>query len=111
MYNCKIGFSSSVLSEDTNSSTSTSSSVSESGSITLPQSLFKSLNLSNDTEIGVLFGAYKSSILFPQANQTNIDFAVDSTLVSATIIGFEDHIIDLEEDVSIMLRLHSEVSS
>lgn len=85
--------------------TGTASSV----SITLPPSLFGNLNQSSDTEINLLFGAYKSSSLYPQANQTDENFAVASSVISATVIGLENDIMNLTEDVSIVLKLDSEV--
>ncbi|ORU94333.1 MAG: hypothetical protein A6F71_09235 [Cycloclasticus sp. symbiont of Poecilosclerida sp. M] len=81
------------------------------GSIALPPGLFR--NLSNSTELAFLFGAYRSSALYPLANQTDKNFSVASTVISSTVIGFEDDIADLDEDdnVVIVLKLHSEVGS
>ena len=61
----------------------------------LPQTLFRSLNLSNDSSIGLLFGVYKDSILFPQANQTNEQFQIASSVISANVIGYDEDIYDL----------------
>ena len=89
-------------------SSPTSSATSQSASISLPQSIFTDLlNTSNETEMSFLFGALNSSILYPQANQTNENFTVDSAIISATIIGHT--VMNLSEDVTIAIKLHSEV--
>ena len=91
-------------------SSPTSSATSQSASISLPQSIFTDLlNTSNETEMSFLFGALNSSILYPQANQTNENFTVDSAIISATIIGYEHTVMNLSEDVTIAIKLHSEV--
>ena len=79
------------------------------GSIALPPGLFR--NLSNSTETALLFGAYRSSALYPLASQIHENFSVASTVISSTVIGFEDDIANLDEDdnVVIELKLHSEV--
>lgn len=81
----------------------------ESGSIALPASLFHYLNLSNDTEISFLFGSYKSAVLFPQTNQTHANFSVESTIISTTVIGYEEDIKGLSEDIIINTTLHDKV--
>ena len=86
-------------------------STSESGSIVLPPSLFGQLNFSNDTEISFLFGSYQSAVMFPQANQTDENFSVESSIISTTIIGYEGVVKNLSEDVVIILTLHDKVST
>lgn len=89
-------------------------------SITLPPNLFNQSS-ANDSEISILFGMYTSSVLFPlpedsmlftDANETYDTFAVASTLVSATIVGFENRTFSdmgVEFEVTIVLKLDSEV--
>ena len=89
--------------------TSTTDPTSDADSIVLPSSLFSSLNLSNNSEISFLFGSYKSSVLFPQANQTDENFSVESSIISTTVIGYEDVTKNLTEDVVIIMTLHDEV--
>ena len=89
-------------------------------SIILPPYIFNQLNWNSDDEISILFGMYDSSILFPlpedsmlftNPNVTYETFAVASTLVAATIVGFENQTFDMGTDfeVYIILKLHSEV--
>lgn len=79
-------------------------------SIVLPPSLFSNLNLSNQTEISILFGVHSSSLLYPLANVHDENFTVASSIVFCTIVGYEEETVNLTEDVTIVMQLHSEVS-
>ncbi len=93
-------------------------------SITLPQDLFQNLfqNLTAADNISVLFNTYDSSALFPISNETqyrlsNITdpkvvgrFQVASSLVSATVVGYDVRNLPNNTKVTIILKLQSNVS-
>ena len=85
-------------------------------SIILPPEVFNSSVLRDEEEIAMVFAQYDSSVLYPlpsnsalftDENVTYTNFSVASTLLTATIVGYE--IIDLEVNVSYVLKLDSEV--
>ena len=85
-------------------------------SIILPPEVFNSSVLRDEEEIAMVFAEYDSSVLYPlpsnsalftDENVTYTNFSVASTLLTATIVGYE--IIDLEVNVSYVLKLDSEV--
>jgi hypothetical protein len=85
-------------------------------SITIPPEVFNSSVLRDEEEIAMVFAEYDSSILYPlpsnstlftDENVTYTNFSVASTLLTATIVGHE--IIDLEINVSYVLKIDSEV--
>ena len=57
----------------------------------------------------VLYPLPPDSVLFTEENVTYTNFSVASTLLTATIVGHEDEIVDLETDVLITLKLNNEV--
>ena len=57
----------------------------------------------------VLYPLPTNSVLFTDENVTYTNFSVASTLLTATIVGYEDEIVDLEVNVTIILKLESEV--
>ena len=57
----------------------------------------------------VLYPLPPNSVLFTDENVTYTNFSVASTLLTATIVGHEDEIVDLEANVTIVLKLESEV--
>ena len=93
-------------------------------SITLPSNLFQNLfqNLTAADDVSVLFNTYDSSVLFPISNETqyklaNISdpklvgrFQVASSLVSATVVGYDVHNLPNNTKVTIILKLQSNVS-
>ena len=85
-------------------------------SIIIPPEVFNSSVLRDEEEIAMVFAEYDSSVLYPlpsnsalftDENVTYTNFSVASTLLTATIVGYE--IIDLEVNVSYVLKLDSEV--
>ena len=85
-------------------------------SIIIPPEVFNSSVLRDEEEIAMVFAEYDSSVLYPlpsnsalftDENVTYTNFSVSSTLLTATIVGYE--IIDLEVNVSYILKLDSEV--
>lgn len=50
------------------------------------------------------------SVLFTDENVTYSNFSVASTLLTATIVGHEDDIVDLDVDVTVVLKLDSKVT-
>ncbi len=105
-------------------------------SITLPPNLFNNLIIGEETvgllgetsgllpgdDISVLFNTYDSSTVFPISNETqyrlaNISdpelvgqFQVASSLVSATVIGYDVLNLPNNTKVTIILKLQSNVS-
>ena len=86
--------------------------------ITLPPELFNSSVLRDEEEISMVFAEYDSSVLYPlppnsalftDENETYANFSVASTLLTATIVGHEDDMVELETSVTIILKLESEV--
>ena len=74
--------------------------------------------LRDEEEISMVFAEYDSSVLYPlppnsvlftDENVTYTNFSVASTLLTATIVGHEDEIFDLEAEVTIVLKLESKV--
>ena len=57
----------------------------------------------------VLYPLPPNSVLFTDENVTYTNFSVASTLLTATIVGHEDEIFDLEAEVTIVLKLESKV--
>lgn len=77
--------------------------------ISLPQSLFQMINNSDD--IGVFFGVYEMATLFPvgeanTASDPSRQFQVCSNVVAATV-GQNTSIQNLEEPVTVVLRLQT----
>ena len=88
----------------------------DSVSIVIPPEVFNSSVLRDEEEIAMVFAEYDSSILYPlppnsalftNENVTYSNFSVASTLLTATIVGHE--IVDLEINVTFVLKLDSEV--
>ena len=75
------------------------------GSILLPSELFVELS---DTNTGLVFTLFESSVLFPLFNEMRPTFAVASTVVGATIAGQDTS--NLPRNVTIVLRLADSVS-
>lgn len=69
----------------------------------LPPAIFR--NQTNGS-VGIVFGSFNSSRLFPLVNKSLDTFAVASTIVSATILG---NVSELESSVYVVLQLESEV--
>jgi hypothetical protein len=87
-------------------------------SITIPPEVFNSSVLRDEEEIAMVFAEYDSSILYPlpsnstlftDENVTYTNFSVASTLLTATIVGHEDDIVDLDVDITLVLKLESKV--
>ena len=87
--------------------------------IILPPELFNSSVLRDEEEISMVFAEYDSSVLYPlppnsalftDENETYANFSVASTLLTATIVGYEDNMVELETNITIILKLESEVS-
>ena len=87
-------------------------------SIIIPPEVFNSSVLRDEKEIAMVFAEYDSSVLYPlpsnsalftDENVTYTNFSVASTLLTATIVGHEDEIVDLDVDITIVLKLESKV--
>ena len=87
-------------------------------SITIPPEVFNSSTLRDEEEIVMVFAEYDSSVLYPlppdsalftDENVTYTNFSVASILLTATIVGHENDIVDLEINVTLILKLDSEV--
>ena len=87
--------------------------------IIVPPEVFNSSVLDGEEEISMVFAEYDSSVLYPlppdsvlftEENVTYTNFSVASTLLTATIVGHEDEIVDLAIDVTIVLKLDSKVN-
>ena len=85
--------------------------------IIIPPEVFNSSVLNGEEEIAVVFAEYDSSVLYPlppdsvlftDENVTYTNFSVASTLLTATIVGYEN-IDNLDVDVTIVLKLDSKV--
>lgn len=85
--------------------------------IILPPELFNMTKTNGSDDLSILFGMYDSAVLFPlpensmlytSPNETYETFLVDSTVVAATIIGFEDLTFN-DTEVTIVLNLHNPV--
>ena len=68
----------------------------------------------------MVFAEYDSSVLYPlppnsalftDENVTYTNFSIASTLVTATIVGHETDIVDLETNVTFLLKITSEVTT
>ena len=75
--------------------------------ISLPQSLFQTIN--NSANIGVFYGLYETATLFP-VGRGNTDKSAPRQIqvcsrVLATTVGQNITILNLEEPVTVMLRL------
>ena len=88
--------------------------------IILPPEVFNSSVLSDEEEISMVFAEYDSSVLYPlppnselftDENVTYTNFSVASTLLTATIVGYEDKMVELDTNITIILKLDSEVMS
>ena len=86
--------------------------------IIVPPEVFNSSVLDGEEEISMVFAEYDSSVLYPlppdsvlftEENVTYTNFSVASTLLTATIVGHEDEIVNLSTNVTIILKLESEV--
>ena len=86
--------------------------------IMIPPEVFNSSVLEGEEEIAMVFAEYDSSVLYPlpqdselftDENVTYTNFSVASTLLTATIVGYEDTMVDLTTNVTIVLKLESEV--
>ena len=76
------------------------------GSISLPAQLFATLS---DSNLGLVFTMFNTSVLYPLANETRETFAVASSVVGATVAG---HIVrGLSSNVTIVLKLNESVST
>ena len=80
--------------------------------------MFNSSVLEGEKEIAMVFAEYDSSVLYPlpqnselfaDENVTYTNFSVSSNLVTASIVGHEDDVIDLQAYVSIFFTLNPEV--
>ena len=87
-------------------------------SIIIPPEVFNSSVLRDEEEIAMVFAEYDSSILYPlpsnsilftDENVTYTNFSVASTLLTATIVGHENDIVDLDTDITLVLKLESKV--
>lgn len=74
--------------------------------------------LHDEEVISMVFAEYDSSVLYPlppdsvlftDENVTYTNFSIASTLLTATIIGHEDDIVNLGVDVTVVLKLDSKV--
>ena len=85
--------------------------------IIIPPEVFNSSVLNDEEEISMVFAEYDSSVLYPLPpdsvlfieNVSYANFSVASTLLTATIVGHEDEMVDLGASVTIVLKLESEV--
>ena len=84
----------------------------------IPPEVFNSSVLNGEEEISMVFAEYDSSVLYPlpfnstlftDENVTYTNFSVASNLLTATIVGYEDQMADLEANVTIVLKLESGV--
>ena len=87
-------------------------------SIIIPPEVFNSSILRDEEEIAMVFAEYDSSVLYPlppnsalytDENVTYTNFSVASTLLTATIVGHENDIVDLDTDITLVLKLESKV--
>ncbi len=84
-------------------------------SITIPPEVFNSSVLHYEEEIAIVFAEYDSSALYPLPPNSaliadeNASFSVASTLLTATIVGHENDIVDLDTDITLVLKLESKV--
>ena len=86
--------------------------------IILPPEVFNSSVLSDEEEISMVFAEYDSSVLYPlppnselftDDNVDYMNFSIASALLTATIVGHETDIVNLEMNVTFILKLNSEV--
>jgi len=75
------------------------------GSISLPPDLFTTLL---DSNLGLVFTMFNTSVLYPLANETRETFAVASSVVGATVAGHT--VTGLTTNVTIVLKLTEAVS-
>lgn len=87
-------------------------------SIIIPPEVFNSSVLRDEEEIAMVFAEYDSSVLYPlpsnsalftEENVTYTNFSVASILLTATIVGHENDIVDLDTDITLVLKLESKV--
>ena len=76
--------------------------------ISLPPTAISSNLTHNSSSIDMVFSAMNSSTLFPLTNRSSIHHQVASTVLSMTIT--EKGAINLQDNVTIVLQLHSPVS-
>lgn len=88
--------------------------------IIIPPEVFNISVLHDEEDISMVFAEYDSSALYPlppdsvlftDENVTYTNFSVASTLLTATIVGHEDDIVDLDVDVTVVLKLDSKVTA
>ena len=86
--------------------------------IMIPPEVFNSSVLEGEEELAMVFAEYDSSVLYPlpqdselftDENVTYTNFSVASTLITATIVGHEDDIVNLPVDITMVLKLDSKV--
>ena len=75
--------------------------------ILLPPSAFSS-NSSGSHPIDMVFSTMTSSALYPLTNKSSASHAVASTVLSLTVL--EKDVINLQDNVTIVLQLHSKVN-
>ena len=57
-------------------------------SIFIPPDFFQQLNISEEY-VDIIFTMFNSSVLFPLANETRPTFSVASTVIYATVVGYD----------------------
>ena len=57
-------------------------------SVSIPPEAFQQLNISGD-DVDIVFTLFNTSVLFPLANEIKSTFGVASSVISATIIGYD----------------------
>jgi len=72
--------------------------------ILLPPDIFESLEFSDD--VGIVFSSFTTSQLYPLRSSVPEFFSVNSSVVSATILG---NYTQLNSSVHVVLQLHVEV--
>ena len=86
--------------------------------IIIPPQVFNSSVLEDEEEVSMVFAEYDLSVLYPlppdsvlftDKNISYANFSVASTLLTATIVGYEDEMVDLGASVTTVLKLESEV--
>lgn len=72
----------------------------------LPNNLFSEIGVTEDEDVNLIFGAYRSPILFQETMLENSNFEVASTILT---ISLDREVKDLSSDVEITMSLLSEV--
>ena len=87
-------------------------------SIIISPKVFNIPVLHDEEEIAMVFAEYDCSVLYPlpsnstlftDENVTYTNFSVASTLLTATIVGHENDIVNLDTDITLVLKLESKV--